>query len=246
MQTYFNLNLNIPAMDFDHFQKNYGNFDEQDMDDEHDDLKEQNVYKYHDNITNYDPKRQPFSYFYLTVSGQIEFGEFTDLNGLQCKYDFVAGDDWHLAGGSVSGIGQHAFKGVGEQVNRLNWNLEFELTYRSMTPFGWPQIVIYCTGRTTPEKEVVQAYGSIHVPISPGIHSKAVRMFSPIAPSSIFDFFNLYQTGGGEHIDQPEIIAKAEARDVSKVKAGGKIRVTFNVTQRNLDKHGYITTNELK
>ena len=135
---------------------------------------------------------------------------------------------------------------MGKQSNKLNWNLEFEATFRTMTPFGWPQLVIYCTGRTSPEKEVVQAYGSVHVPISPGIHTKTVRMFSPIDHSGLKEFFNSYQTGGGEHIDQPEIIAKAEAREVSKVKAGGKIRVSFNVTQRNMDKHGYITTNELK
>jgi len=55
-------------MDFNLFQQNYGNFDEQD-DQANEDLKEKNIYKYHDNITSYDPKRQPYSYFYLTVTG---------------------------------------------------------------------------------------------------------------------------------------------------------------------------------
>ena len=27
------------------------------------------------------------------------------------------------------------------------WNLPFELTYRTMTPTGWPQLVLYCTSK---------------------------------------------------------------------------------------------------
>ena len=42
----------------------------------------------------YDPMVQPYSYFYVSVSGQIEFGEFLDLDGLAIKYAFVYGDDW--------------------------------------------------------------------------------------------------------------------------------------------------------
>ena len=39
-------------------------------------LKEENYYKYHENVSHYDPKGQPYSYFYITVMGQIEYGEF--------------------------------------------------------------------------------------------------------------------------------------------------------------------------
>ena len=34
-------------------------------------FEDENMYKYHENNTDYDPKSQPFSYFYVTVSGQI-------------------------------------------------------------------------------------------------------------------------------------------------------------------------------
>jgi hypothetical protein len=47
-------------------------------------------------------------------------------------------------------------------------------------------------------------------------------------------------------IDQPELIARAEGREVSKVKAGGKVIVTMHVTQRNMERHGYISTNNKK
>lgn len=45
------------------------------------------------------------------------------------------------------------------------WNLPFEITYRTMTPFGWPQLVVYCTSKDFDGDDVVKAYGSIHVPI---------------------------------------------------------------------------------
>jgi len=80
----------------DYFQKNYGEIDaegEKEFDD--DALKEENFYRYHDNVSPYDPKGVPYSYFYVTVMGQVEFGEFLELDGLQLKYNFVAGEDWY-------------------------------------------------------------------------------------------------------------------------------------------------------
>ena len=101
-------------------------------------LKEENYYKYHENLSHYDPRGQPYSYFYITVMGQIEFGEFLDLDGLQVHYNFVAGEDWHVAEGVISNIGQFAFKNQGRTMRKMIWNLPFEITYRTMTPFGWP------------------------------------------------------------------------------------------------------------
>ena len=110
-------------------------------------FKDENLYKYHENTKPYDASIQPFSYFYVTVCGQIEFGEFLSLDGLAIQYHFVAGVDWNMAGGLEKGAGQHSFKGAAQKgvKQKLVWNLPFEITYRSMTPYGWPQIVLYCT-----------------------------------------------------------------------------------------------------
>ena len=56
-----------------------------------DKFKDENMYKYHTNSQEFDPKFQPFSYFYTTISGQIEYGEFLELDGLGIRYNFVAG-----------------------------------------------------------------------------------------------------------------------------------------------------------
>ena len=34
-----------------------------------DKLKEENYYKYHENVSHYDPRGQPYSYFYITIMG---------------------------------------------------------------------------------------------------------------------------------------------------------------------------------
>ena len=62
-------------------------------------LKEENYYKYHENVQEYDPRGQPYSYFYITVMGQVEFGEFLELDGLSLSYCFIAGEDWSISDG---------------------------------------------------------------------------------------------------------------------------------------------------
>lgn len=95
----------------DYFRKNYGDdenlgFEPLDEDESMENkLKEENYYKYHENVQEYDPRGQPFSYFYITVMGQIEFGEFLNMDGLAMKYNFVMGKDWNIANGDKSGAG---------------------------------------------------------------------------------------------------------------------------------------------
>ena len=66
---------------------------------------DENLYKYHPNTERFVPAKQPFSYFYVTITGQIEFGEFMGQDGLAVKYEFVAGNDWYQANGEASGFG---------------------------------------------------------------------------------------------------------------------------------------------
>ena len=169
----------------------------------------------------------------MSIAGQIEFGDFLELDGLAVKYHFVAGSaDWSLAGGDEKGAGQSAFKSsYGHSTsNRIIWNLPFEAMYRSMNPHGWPQIVIYCTAVDTFGKEYVKAYGCTHVPIQPGIVQKTIRMFTPIEQNRCLEFFGSFQEGAGLFIDDPTLIAKATGREITRVKASGKVTITMNVT----------------
>ena len=207
------------------------------------------MYKYHDNTQVFDPKTQPYSFFYVTIAGQIETGDFLELDGLNIKYNFIAGSDWSESGGESSGTGSHAFKcayGQSSTQAKINWNHPFEITYRSMNPFGWPQLVIYCNQIDALGNESCKAYGCTHVPIQPGVVQKTIRMFTPIEQNRCLEFFGSFQEGEDLKVDDPEMIAKAHARDHTRVKAGGKVTVTFQVTQRNMQRHGYVTGTEKK
>ena len=137
-----------------------------------DELAKLNNYHAFDQVNKpYEPLVQPFSYFYLAIQGEIESGQFMDLDGLAVKYDFVAGDEWELASGAVSGQGQFSFKGQQATTSgkrNINWGLPFEAQYRSMSPSGWPRMVIYCLGKASDGTEYVKAYGSTSIPTVPG------------------------------------------------------------------------------
>ena len=120
-----------------------------------------------------------------------------ELDGLAIRYNFVTGSDWNLAGGMKQGAGQHSFKGglTKDSSTRVVWNLPFEATFRSMNPFGWPQLVLYCTATDSDGQEFVRAYGCTHMPIEPGSHTKRVRMFTPIANNPCLEFFGIFKEG---------------------------------------------------
>ena len=55
-------------------------------------------------------------------------------------------------------------------------------------------------------------------------------MFSPIEQSKCLEFFGSFKLGSGLFIEDPMLIAKAHGRDHTRVKAGGKVTVSFQVT----------------
>lgn len=110
-----------------------------------------------------------------------------------------------------------------------------------MNPHGWPQIVIYCTEVDTNGEEYVKAFGSTFVPITPGVCQKSIRMFNPIEQNRCLEFFGSFKEGSGLFIDDPELISKAVGREFSRVNSAGKVTISMQVTQRNMDRHGYIT-----
>mmetsp|Transcript_6984 Transcript_6984/g.7826 ORF Transcript_6984/g.7826 Transcript_6984/m.7826 type:complete len:142 (+) Transcript_6984:27-452(+) len=108
------------------------------------DLNIDNPHEYskHENLQTYEPKRQPHSYFYLGISGQIDSGEFNNKDGIAVKYDIVSGSRWKLVEGIESGVSQHAFRSQGIN-KRVVWNFPFEAIYASTNVKEWPQIVLY-------------------------------------------------------------------------------------------------------
>jgi len=48
-------------------------------------------------LEKFEPENLHYNYFYVSVTGQIESGQFPFLDGLSCKYDIIHGKDWNIA-----------------------------------------------------------------------------------------------------------------------------------------------------
>ena len=71
-------------------------------------------------------------------------------------------------------------------------------------------------------------------------------MFTPVVNNRCYEFFGKFKEGQGLFIDDPTLVSNAVGREVSRVKAAGIVTISINVTQRNFERHGYITENNLK
>jgi B9 domain-containing protein 1 len=50
----------------------------------------------------------------------------------------------------------------------LVWNFPLDITYRSTNAFGWPQLVVSVYGVDALGRDVIQGYGSMHLPTCAG------------------------------------------------------------------------------
>ena len=66
-------------------------------------------------------------------------------------------------------------------------------------------------------------------------------MFVPVSSSLLTSLFGWMSGKQPKYVDAPNLIARAEGREVTRVKSGGIVKISFQVSQRNMDKYGYIT-----
>lgn len=119
------------------------------------------------------------------------------------------------------------------------WNLPFELSYRSLNPYGWPQLVITCYSPNFLGRDLIKGYGVVHIPTQPGRHERTVHIFSPITSSVISNFLGLLDGQKAELKNAPKVIASGDGREITRTKSEGTIKVIFQITLRDMDKFGY-------
>eukprot|EP00794_Sanderia_malayensis_P009156 gene9156-10128_t len=180
------------------------------------------------------------SVFLAMISGQIETAWFPEFEELYCKYSFVYGQDWVITTGHEGGLSQIATKSSDER-QLFVWNFPLDVSFKSTSPFGWPQLVISCYGQDELRGyDVVRGYGSVHVPVSPGSHVREIPMFVPESSSS-FQKFTGWLIGRRPEFIDPKVVAQGEGREVTRVRSQGKVKVRFNVITRDMKKLGYDT-----
>ncbi|KAL7728235.1 hypothetical protein ACLKA6_005648 [Drosophila palustris] len=108
------------------------------------------------------------SYFSLCITGQIVSATFPlgpDKEFIFCRYELIAGPDWQLASGPQHGLTQMSTNKSGHFNDKIVFNMPIEVTYKSTSPFGWPQILISVFGQSGGRDESLLGYAHVHLPV---------------------------------------------------------------------------------
>lgn len=184
--------------------------------------------------------------FYVSVTGQINGCQMQGYDNLYCKYSFSKGHDWSVLAGvehgvsqisrrAASGGGGGGFDSAGEV---FTWNYPIEVMFRSTNVHGWPQIVISVYGLTMFGGDVIRGYGCTHLPTTPGRHVKYVPLYVPLS-SSLCQRLTAWITGNPPEFFDSKFIAQGKGREVTRVRSQGRVKITFQVTTKNMTEWGY-------
>eukprot|EP00741_Cyanophora_paradoxa_P025595 tig00000383_g24699.t1 len=181
---------------------------------------------------------EPPSFFTVHITGQIESAVFPRCDNLYCKFSFQFGQDWVVIQGVEEGITQMTIKPDGTN-KPIIWNYPLDITFKSSNAFGWPQLVLSVYGLDGLGRDVVQGYGSCHIPLTPGRCTQYVWMFRPTS-SSYLQQFQAWMFGmKPEYVDTKFVSTGGEGRGVTRVKSNGQVKVAFNVVLKDMASFGY-------
>jgi B9 domain-containing protein 1 len=129
--------------------------------------------------------------FLLQCIGQVESGDFGDIDYLYCRYSFHYGHDWNIVSGLDTGLSQTACKSRSAYDNKIIWNFPIDVTFNSTNVFGWPRLAFSVYGIDFLGRDVVRGYGSALIPMTGGQHDVRVDMLTPLATNPINHFMSL-------------------------------------------------------
>ena len=182
-------------------------------------------------------------FFRLFISGTIEYGNFVGEEPTKVIYEFVSGEKWAKEDGLIKGSTQYSCKGEGIH-NYYSYGSNFEISYRSTDPFGWPQLVLNCFTIDSNGNEIIKGYGCVHVPTSTGRHKRKIHIFRATENSNFWEkFFGCNFNNGNDKNDdktEPKVISSGQEREISRANCEGYINVIFQVVFRDVDKFGLI------
>jgi B9 domain-containing protein 1 len=136
------------------------------------------------------------------------------------------------------GVSQIAKRSSGGPLDTLTWNYPLDIMFRSCNVHGWPQLVLGVYGLTTMGGDVVRGYAATHVPTTPGRHTRYVQLYTPVS-SSCCQRLTAWLTNNPPEFFDSKFVAQGKGREVTRVRSHGAVKVTFNVTTKNMSEWGY-------
>jgi B9 domain-containing protein 1 len=183
--------------------------------------------------------------FLVSATGQVVGGELKGEDSLYVKYDVTYGGNWEVLQGCDKGISQIARRGnngsgssCGAAAGSVVWNFPVDVLFRSISPTGWPRIVVSVFGIDSLGRDIARGYGSMHIPTRPGTYRRTVRLFRPVCASYLHQFV-AWLTGTQPEFFDSRFVSKGEGRDSTRVESVGCVTVQINVTTRGMLLQGY-------
>lgn len=183
-------------------------------------------------------KNQGEPFFYVSISGQIERAELSSQEDLYCRYSFHFGPDWTIISGIQTGLSQTARKSPFNNEEGIVWNFPIDLTFRSTNPFGWPRIAVNVYGIDALGRDVLAGVGSCLVPPLSGVFTLDMDTYVPLSSSILNDWLSWLLGNQPEFFDS-KFVCQGEGRDVTRVRATGRVRLKINVLTKGMQAVGY-------
>ena len=117
-----------------------------------------------------------------------------------------------------------------------------DITFRSTSPFGWPQLVVSVYGLDSLGNDVVRGYGVIHIPLSSTVNVPYVTLKIPVfvpESASLMQKLAGFVMGRRPEFVDPRVVASGEGRDVTRVQSQGFVTVQLSVVTKDLKRLGY-------
>ncbi|XP_002069645.3 B9 domain-containing protein 1 [Drosophila willistoni] len=187
------------------------------------------------------------SYFSLCITGQIVSATFPlgpDKEYVFCRYELLAGPDWQLASGPQHGLTQLATNKQRHFNDPIVFNMPIEVTYKSTSPFGWPQILVSVFGRSGLGRETLLGYAHIHLPVF-GSHRPAevpptqiAPILMPKLPSMLADLTSWILRREPELKDPKVLLDNLKCKGLS-MESYGSLEFQMHTVMRGARKLGY-------
>uniref|UniRef100_A0A0N5AHD4 B9 domain-containing protein 1 n=1 Tax=Syphacia muris TaxID=451379 RepID=A0A0N5AHD4_9BILA len=165
------------------------------------------------------------------VSVTVFFFQFISSNNYYLKYSYVYGTEWSQIAGLEEGLSSRCQKNCLQR--RVTVALPIEATFKATNPFGWPQIVLSCYGTDSFGNDIVEGYGAVHIPTTPGKTVQTVPMFVPEASTNIQKFIG-WMTGKRAEFIDPRTVAS-----MTRVRSQGVVRINMQIILKDMRKLGY-------
>ena len=187
-------------------------------------------------VTDYDKAKD----FYVMITGRLESADFPlTRNNLYCRYSFVYGPDWSITHGVESGITQMGRVPFGHATQHATaFNFPIEISFQANNIHGWPRIVVAVYGLDFLGRDVARGYVSVLCPLTPGMHVKCAKLYTPCSSNIMQSFSNLIYGVQPEFYDS-KFVTQDQGRALTFVEGTGTVKLMLNVLTKQIKDFGY-------